>query len=77
MRGWKPLYPREMRLVAIRRGGRRSGAQEPPLVCGECGCRARHERREALDAAVQADSSLGDAAAVLKGTPEEDDEGRR
>ena len=38
---------------------------------------ARRGRREALEAAVQADPGLRDAAVVLTGRPEEDDEGHR
>ena len=63
-------------LVTARSGGARRGAQAP-LVCSERGCGARHGRREALDVAVQADPGLRDAAAALRGVPEEDDEGHR
>ena len=48
-----------------------------PLVCSERGCGARHGIREALEAAVQADPGLRDAAVVLTGRPEEDGEGRQ
>ena len=63
------------RLVVVRSGGARSGAQAP-LVCGERGRGARHGRRETLDAAVQADPGHRHAAAALLGRPEED-EGHR
>ena len=46
-----------------------------PFGCSERGCGARHGRREALEAAIQADPGLRDAAVALKGRPEEDDEG--
>lgn len=57
-------------------GGGAKGVQAP-LACSECECGARHERREALDAAVQADPGLRDAAAALRGRSEAGDEGYR
>ena len=62
--------------MIARSGGARRGTQAP-LVCSERGCGARHGTREALDAAVQTDHGLQDAAAALRGRPEEDDEGHR
>lgn len=61
-------------LVAVRDGAVQRGAQEP-IVCSERGCRAHRGKREAFDAAVQADSGLRDEAAAFRGRPEEDDEG--
>ena len=48
-----------------------------PFGCSERGCGARHGRREALEAAIQADPGLRDAAVALTGRPEEDDQGHR
>ena len=55
--------------------GRKGGHRR--RLCGERGCGARHGRREALDAAAQADPGIRDAAAALRGRPEQDDEGHR
>ena len=63
-------------LVAVRSGEVRKEAQAS-LVCSKRGCGARHGRREALDAAVQADPGVRVAAASLRRRPEEDDEGHR
>ena len=63
-------------LVAVRSGGAQRGIQAP-FGCSERGCGVRHLRREALEAAVQADPGLRDAAVALTGRPEEDDEGHR
>ena len=63
-------------LVAVRCGGTRRGKQAP-LVCSERGCGDHYGKRGVLDAAVQADPGLRDAAAVLKGRPEENDKGHR
>ena len=63
-------------LVAVRSGGAQRGIQTP-LVYGERGCGAHHRRREALEAAAQADPGLRDAALALTGRPEDDDEGHR
>ena len=50
---------------------------QAPFVCSESRCGARHGRREGLEAAVQADPGLRDAAVALTGRPEEDNEGHR
>jgi len=55
---------------------RRGGAQVP-LLCGARGCTARHGRREALEAAVQADPGLRVTAAGLGGRPDDREDGRR
>ena len=62
--------------MAVRSGGAQRGIQTP-LVYGERGCGAHHRRREALEAAAQADPGLRDAALALTGRPEDDDEGHR
>ena len=63
-------------LVAVRSAGARRWIQAP-FVCSERGCGARHGRREALEAAVQADPGLRDAAVALTGRPREDNERHR
>ena len=55
---------------------RRGGAQAP-LLCGARGCTARHERRQSLEAAVQADLGLRVTAAGLEGRPDDREDGRR
>ena len=62
--------------LAAGSGGARRGTQAP-LVCSERGCGGRHGRRDALDAAVQADSGVRDAAVAVSGRPEEGDKGHR
>ena len=53
---------------------RRSGAQAP-LLCGATSCTARHGRREALEAAVQADPGLRVTAVGLGGIPDDGEDG--
>ena len=57
---------------AVRRGG-----AQAPLLCGARGCTVRHGRREALEAAVQADPGLRVTAARLGGRPYDREEGHR
>ena len=53
----------------------RGGAQAP-LICGARGCTVRHGRREAIEAAVQADPGLRVTAAGLGGRPDDGEEER-
>ena len=52
--------------MAVRSGGAQRETHAP-IVCSERGCGARHGIREALNATVQADPSLRDVSAALKG----------
>ena len=65
-----------MRVGGSWSGGAQRGIQAP-FVCSERGCEVRHGRREALEAAVQTDPGLRDAAVALTGRPEKDDERHR
>ena len=56
---------------AVRRGGARA-----PLLCGASACTARNGKREALEAAVQADPGLRITAVGLGGRLDEGEEGR-
>ena len=55
---------------------RRSGAQAS-LICGARGCAVRHGRREAIEAAVQADPGLRVTAAGLGGRSDDGEEERQ
>ena len=57
---------------AIRRGG-----LQAPILCRAGECTARHGRREALEAAVQADPRLRVTAARLEGRSDNGEEGCR
>ena len=57
---------------AVRRGGAQAS-----LLCGARGCTVRHGRREAIEAAVQADPGLPVTAAGLGGRPDDGEEERR
>ena len=54
----------------------RGGAQAS-FLCGARGCTIRHGRREAIEAAVQADPGLRVTAAGLRGRPDDGEEERR
>ena len=76
VRGRKPRPPCEMRVGGNwERWGAKgdTGAVRPH----EHECGARHRRPEALEAAVQADPGIRDAAVALTGRPEEGNEGHR
>ena len=55
----------------------RRGRAQASLLCGARGCTVRHERREAIEAAVQADPGLRVTAAGLGGRPDDGEEERR
>ena len=54
-----------------------TGREQAPFLCGARGCTVRHERRQALEVAVQADPVLHVTAAGLGGRPDDGEEGYR
>ena len=64
-------------VLAVVSSSRAQWGAQAQLVCSKHGCGTDSGRREALDAAVQADAGLRDAAGALRARPEEHDEGYR
>ena len=69
--GHRQVFHARCLVNAVRRGG-----VQAPLLCVARGCTVRHGRREALEAAVQADPGLRATAVGLGGIPSDDEEGR-
>ena len=53
-----------------------NGGAQAPLICGARSCTTRHGRREALEAAVQADPGLRVTAVAIGWIPDDGEDGR-